>query len=80
MSVPGLALSAPFTVNAGTVTSISLPLTVEARDVDVVQNLGIHVTSQAEVTVYGLNRIQYTTDAFLGLPSDILGKEYIVLG
>ena len=33
-----------------------------------------------EVTVYGLNRIQYTTDAYLGLPTDILGTEYIVLG
>jgi hypothetical protein len=45
-----------------------------------VGNLGIHVTSLQEVTVYGLNRIQYTTDAYLGLPVDILGTEYFVLG
>jgi hypothetical protein len=31
------------------------------------------------VAVYGLNRIQYTTDAYLGLPKDVLGTEYRVL-
>ncbi len=30
--------------------------------------------------MYGLNRIRFTTDAYLGLPTDILGTEYIVLG
>ena len=38
------------------------------------------MTSLAEVTVYGLNRITATTDAYLGLPTDILGTEYITLG
>jgi hypothetical protein len=47
---------------------------------DAVQNRGIHVVSEAEVTVYGLNQMNATTDAFLGLPTDILGSEYLTLG
>ena len=44
------------------------------------ENRGIHVTAADEVTVYGLNRIPATTDAFMGLPVDVLTTEYIVLG
>lgn len=79
VSVPGIAFSAPFAVVPGTVTTVVLP-SVEILTSDVVENLGIHVTAIDEVTVYGLNRRQFTTDAYLGLPTDILGTEYIVLG
>ena len=34
---------------------------------------------RGRVTVYGLNRIKYTTDAFLGLPTDALGTAYRVV-
>ncbi|RZL04958.1 MAG: hypothetical protein EOO62_20175, partial [Hymenobacter sp.] len=40
----------------------------------------IHVTSGQEVTVYGLNRMTATTDAYLALPTDVLGTQYINLG
>ena len=32
------------------------------------------------VAVYGLNRIPYSSDGYLGLPIGVLGKEYIVSG
>lgn len=78
--MPGLSISLPFIVTAGTVTTVTLPSTVDLETNDTVENKGIHVTALAEVTVYGLTRIQYTTDAYLGLPVDILGTEHIVLG
>ncbi|MCU0426185.1 MAG: T9SS type A sorting domain-containing protein [Candidatus Kapabacteria bacterium] len=37
------------------------------------------VTANDDVTVYGLNQAQYTSDAFLALPASSLGKEYMVL-
>jgi len=40
----------------------------------------VHVTAADEVTVYGLNQRSQSTDAFLGLPTDILGTEYINQG
>lgn len=80
VSIPGLAFSRNFTVTPGSVTTVSLPSSAQTLNNDTVQNLGVRVTSAAEVTVYGLNRVQATTDAFLGLPVDILGTSYINLG
>ena len=80
VEVPGLAFSTTFSVTPGTVTTVPLPSTAITTLVDTVQDLGIHIVAQDEVTVYGLNRRQYTTDAFLALPTDILGTEHINLG
>jgi hypothetical protein len=38
-----------------------------------------HVRADDEVTVYGLNQALYTSDAFLALPVESLGREYVVL-
>lgn len=78
--IPGLAFSTPFSVTAGTITSVIIPTAAQVTSSNLVESKGIHVTSTDEVTVYGLNRVQATTDAFLGLPTDILGTAYLNLG
>ncbi len=80
VAAPGVAFSATFTVTPGTVTSVIVPSSLDIQTSDTVGNLGIHVTSADEVTVYGLNRRLASTDAYLGLPTDILGTEYLVQG
>ena len=40
----------------------------------------MHVVTLDPVTVYGINRAIATTDAFLAIPVDALGTEYINLG
>ncbi|CAH1904467.1 IgGFc_binding domain-containing protein [Candidatus Nitrotoga sp. HW29] len=80
VSIPGLAFTSLFTVTPGTITSVIIPSSAQVTTSDLIGNLGIHVVSAAEVTVYGLNRVQFSTDAFLGLPTDILRTEYINLG
>jgi len=78
--VSGLSFAAiPFNVVANTVTSVSVPSTLGTHANDVVDNKGIHITALNEVTVYGLNQRAFSTDAYLGLPTDVLGTEYIVL-
>lgn len=79
VSVPGLGFSQPFSVTPGTVTTVTVPLGAEVRNSDVAENKGIHVTASDPVTVYGLNRRGFTTDAFLGLPTAVLGTDHIVL-
>ncbi|MEZ6061266.1 MAG: putative Ig domain-containing protein [Planctomycetaceae bacterium] len=85
---------ADFVVNPGEVTTVDLPsldsredsfdtqtdFDVEAELIAEIQALGVHVVTQDDVTVYGLNRAVNTTDAFLALPVDALGTEYINLG
>lgn len=80
VSVPGAAFSTPFSVTPGTVTTVVIPAGAHVTALDTVTSQGINVVANAEVTVYGLNRVQFTTDAFLGLPTDILGTDYINLG
>ena len=80
VTIPGVGFTQAFTVTIGNVTSVELPASVFLINSSTILDNGIHVTARNEVTVYGLNREQYTTDAYLGLPTDILGTEYINLG
>lgn len=79
VSVPGLSFEQAFAVNPGEVTAVVLPTLVEVESLFDIQDLGVHVVANEEVTVYGLNRAQSTTDAFLALPTDSLGTEYLNL-
>lgn len=38
-----------------------------------------HITSSTDITVYGLSQAETTSDAFIGLPADVLGQEYIIM-
>jgi hypothetical protein len=80
VAIPGLQFSQAFNVTPGSVTTVDLPSNAQQQSSDTVESLGIHVTAGDEVTVYGLNRVTFTTDAYLGLPVDALGTDYINLG
>ncbi len=80
VEVPGLGFTQTFSVTPGLVTSVTLPANAAIGSINGIENKGIHVTSQEEVTIYGLNRQAFTTDAYLGLPVDILGQEYLTMG
>ena len=41
--------------------------------------LYMHITSNVDVSVYGLNQAQFTSDAFMVLPTDALGTDYVVM-
>ncbi|GAA4443172.1 hypothetical protein GCM10023156_00020 [Novipirellula rosea] len=81
VEIPGLSFIESFEVQANQITPIALPDLAELGDsVDTIEDLGIHVTADTEVAIYGLNLVPYTTDAYLGLPTDILDDKYVVLG
>ncbi|TKB96387.1 LamG-like jellyroll fold domain-containing protein, partial [Pedobacter cryophilus] len=79
VSVPGLNFSQNFNVTVGQITTITLPNTVFLALSAATENKGIHVTAAKEVTIYGMNQRSATTDAYLGLPTDVLGLEYMVM-
>jgi uncharacterized repeat protein (TIGR01451 family) len=82
VAIPGLGqpFSQPFTVTPGTVTTVTLPAAAEIGASNVAVGNGVHVTAASPVTVYGLSQITKSTDAYLGLPSDAIGTDYIALG
>ena len=76
IEIPGLGFSDSVDVAANVATKYSLPQSVEVMLTDTVVSKGIHVSSLEEFTVYGLSRRIQTTDAYLGLPSDVAGSDY----
>ena len=79
VEIAGLNFSKPFTVKANVVTTVVLPQAAQSLTIDAKSQRGVHVVAQDNITVYGLNQQQYTTDAFLALPVDALGSEYMAL-
>jgi hypothetical protein len=67
-------------VTPGHVTSVTIPASYEANSADGIENKGIHVTAKAPISVYGLNDIVFTTDAYLALPTSSEGTRYRTLG
>jgi hypothetical protein len=81
VKIPGLRYSRDFTIPASMVVDVLLPDAASLGDeVDVVESKGIHIEANQPVAVYGLNRIPYSSDGYLGLPMAALGREYLVTG
>jgi RHS repeat-associated protein len=78
VTIPGINFTQNFTVQANTVLTMQLPFTMVYEN-NTVTAKGIHVVSQQPVSIYGLDRIGFSSDAFLGLPVTALGMDYYIL-
>jgi hypothetical protein len=80
VEVAGVGISQTFTVKANAITTVTLPKSIYLHPQDQISNLTVHITAQNEVTVFGMNYEQYTSDGFLAIPVEALGQEYYALG
>lgn len=80
VQIPGLGYTTSYVVRAGQATRIELPGTVEIMNSDRIVDQGVLITALDEVAVYGLDRMQESTDGFTALPVDAIGNDYFVLG
>ena len=72
---PGVDQS--FTVIPGIVTQLNVPSGVVLQGG--IENKGIRITAADPITVYGLNNLTASTDAFMALPVNALGMDYTIL-
>lgn len=88
VEVKALSFVRNFTVTPGQITTVDLPSdgsggpTVELTESDeeqIIKGMAVHITADEEVAVYGMNHKIYSTDAFMGIPIDVLGTEYITI-
>jgi hypothetical protein len=78
VSAPLAGWSAPFTVAAGSVTTVSVPVTLVGAGSGI-QNKGIRIISNDTITVFASSYAAATFDATAVLPKPALGKEYRTL-
>lgn len=78
VQIPSMNFSTSFTVTKNEIQTIVLPSAIQNLPNNQVSNYGIEVLSEDDIVVYALNRMQYTTDAALVLPTNSLGLEYII--
>ena len=79
VEVAGLNIVEAFSVKANQVTEVILPAAVQVQANNQITDLGVRVTTDHEVTIYGLNSRSSSSDAFTALPNDVLGLEYLVM-
>lgn len=83
VEIPALRFVKSFVTTPGKINTIVLPsgnnngATVEITDDEqIVKGMAVHITSDSEVAVFGMNHKLYSSDAFMALPVDVLGTEY----
>ncbi len=79
VEIPGLTFKQDFTVAAGASIEVALPIEATLKGSDVVTGNGVRVCADHEISVYGGNLHLFSSDAYLGLPTDDLGTDYAVL-
>jgi len=78
VNTPAFGWSTSVNVSPNTTTLINVPLSLMPTT-EGIQNMGIHLTSDVPVTVYTLNKRQFSADAAVILPTNVLGQEYYVM-
>ena len=70
--------STNISVAPNTTELVDIPLTLMPTT-EGLHNMGIHVTSDTDITVYTLNKRRFSADAAVILPTNVLGQEYYVV-
>jgi RHS repeat-associated protein len=76
---PGIGLAAAFYVQGGTSVTVPVPNTLEIPVVEGTTNLGVHIQALGAVSVVVMQYAPKTSDAYLALPNDVLGTQYLVM-
>lgn len=79
IEIEALDYKQSFFVPGGSVKNIKLPPEAQVLSDEVIERLAVHVVSDNQISLYGLNRRKQTTDTYMGLPTKVLGKEYRVM-
>jgi hypothetical protein len=80
VQIPGLGITKNFVLNASEVIYVEIDSTVQVFGSDALQKLGVHVTGDNPIAVYGLSNRKASTDTYLAYPTSVLGTTYRAVG
>ncbi|XP_048745907.2 uncharacterized protein LOC125658641 [Ostrea edulis] len=69
------SINEQFSVKAGEVKQLFFPPEIRPTSNSKVPN-AVHVKADDDVVIYAVNKEMFSNDAYLGIPVDVLGKEY----
>jgi hypothetical protein len=82
VSIPGLSppFNANVTIPASMMVEVNLPAGADLGDAnDVIEKKGVHVVATQPVSIHALSKVDFTSDGYLALPTEVLGTEHYVL-
>ncbi|MCU0424570.1 MAG: IgGFc-binding protein [Candidatus Kapabacteria bacterium] len=79
VEIDGLLFKQEGRIRGGTVVSVRVDTAAQLRSSEIRERLAVHITAEKPVSVYGLSHRFQTTDSYMGLPVEALGKEYRVI-
>ncbi len=80
VSIPGLSILTPFHLNPSEIQEVDVDSVAQLLVSEQVQKLGVHVTADNDVAVFGLSHRPASTDSYLALPVKVLGTTYRAVG
>ncbi len=80
VEIPGTGFNVNVVIPAAGFANINLPKEADLGDKsDFIDDKGIHVTSTEPVGIHGMSKVQFSSDGYLALPTEVLGTEYFVM-
>ncbi|MEL6673790.1 MAG: gliding motility-associated C-terminal domain-containing protein [Bacteroidota bacterium] len=79
ISIPRLNWNRSFTVQANDITLVELPSSAETTGSESIRSTGIHITSNADISVYAHQYFGYRSEAATILPTGSIGTEYYIM-
>jgi hypothetical protein len=79
VEIESLGFNEDFSVSPGELITVFIPDEALVIGTNVIDDLGIHVTSDNPISVYGLNQRNFSTDAYLAIPTAAWENEYLVM-
>ena len=80
IEMPLIGWSQNFTIIPGITTTIDVPVSAENTLSWIVENRGVHITTDNPVSVYSINYLEFSADGTRILPKQYLDIEYVVNG
>lgn len=79
VEIPSLSFREDFFVAADSIITIPIPIDALSTDSDVINDLGIRISAEQPIAVFGYNHETYTSDSFSALPVSGTGTKYYAM-
>lgn len=78
VQISSLNINRSYSIKPDSILIVDIDPKAEVSNFEIPQDLGIHVTSDKSISIYGYSHRLQTTDTYTALPMESIGKEYVI--